>query len=499
MVVAGRDSWLYDPFVGCDMNWYFTCGRALARGMVPYVDFIDSKGPLLWLIYGVGYVITPHSFIGVFGLECVSLIATLWIARKVAILFFGRQSLLNAIVVVLTAFALLYEPAEWRCERWCMPLLLYAIYGALSIMMSGEPGRSNGVMFKTGLCIGLALMIKYSIAAMIAAVALLQLYATFGQRRQSLWPSLWRLVLGAVVAMAPFVIYLLCVGAFVPFVREYCVHTLLTVENIGDLRYRDLGPLQRMYAHYVLFFLWNVIAQGLSALLFLWVFKAERYRWVAVYCVAVCAAVYSMGYYYYYAEAGNACLVLGIVALLTLIQRCVHARWAYAAMLALAVVVCFAHGAYFFSQCSYAFNKRSYKRTIFHTALDIVARQGRYCKIMYYLTMPVRGELGLRAEALPACPDWAQQNGNYVRTRCTQRSAIAQHEPDVIVVNRKMGGDGYCAAKRYLDACGYHAVAFATAADSAMWQRGDQEIFLRRPMTAHIVDASDADVLLRRR
>jgi len=31
---------------------------------VPYVDFIDSKGPLLWLIYGVGYVITPHSFIG---------------------------------------------------------------------------------------------------------------------------------------------------------------------------------------------------------------------------------------------------------------------------------------------------------------------------------------------------------------------------------------------------------------------------------------------------
>lgn len=499
MVVAGRDSWLYDPFVGCDMNWYFICGRALARGMIPYVDFIDSKGPLLWLIYGVGYMITPHSFIGVFGLECLSLIVTLWIARKVAILFFGRQSLLIAIVIVLTAFVLLYDPAEWRCERWCMPLLLYAIYGALSIMMRGEGGRGNGVMFKTGLCIGLAFMIKYSIAAMIAAVALLQLYAIAGQRWQALWASLWRLVLGAVVSMAPFVIYLLCVGAFVPFVREYCVHTLLTVENIGDLRYRDLGLLQRMYSHYVLFFLWNVIAQGLSALLFLWVFKAERYRWVAVYCVAVCAAVYSQGYYYYYAEAGNACLVLGIIALLALMQRCVHARWAYATMLVLALGMCFAHGAYFFSQCSYAFNKRSYKRAIFHTSLDIVARQGRYCKIMYYLTMPVRGELGLRAEALPACPDWAQQNGNYVRTRRTQRAAIARHEPDVIVVNRKMGGDGYYATKRYLDACGYHAVAFATAADSAMWQRGVQEIFLRRPTTAHIVDATDADVLLRRR
>ena len=86
MVISGRDSWLYDAYVRCDTNWYFICGRALMNGLTPYVDFVDSKGPLLWLIYGVGYLLTPHSFIGVFWLECLVLLATLWIGYKMAIL-----------------------------------------------------------------------------------------------------------------------------------------------------------------------------------------------------------------------------------------------------------------------------------------------------------------------------------------------------------------------------------------------------------------------------
>ena len=28
------------------------------NGMVPYVDFTDSKGPSLWLIYGIGYLLS---------------------------------------------------------------------------------------------------------------------------------------------------------------------------------------------------------------------------------------------------------------------------------------------------------------------------------------------------------------------------------------------------------------------------------------------------------
>ena len=38
----------------------------------PYLDFADSKGLLLWLIYGIGYLISPTSYIGVFWLSIIA-------------------------------------------------------------------------------------------------------------------------------------------------------------------------------------------------------------------------------------------------------------------------------------------------------------------------------------------------------------------------------------------------------------------------------------------
>ena len=42
-----------------DSAWFFMCGKAVMNGLTPYVDFTDSKGPLLWLIYGIGYLRAP--------------------------------------------------------------------------------------------------------------------------------------------------------------------------------------------------------------------------------------------------------------------------------------------------------------------------------------------------------------------------------------------------------------------------------------------------------
>ena len=48
------DSYTHDLFGRYDSSWFFMCGKAWMEGLTPYVDFADSKGPLLWLIYGVG-------------------------------------------------------------------------------------------------------------------------------------------------------------------------------------------------------------------------------------------------------------------------------------------------------------------------------------------------------------------------------------------------------------------------------------------------------------
>ena len=54
LLLVSPDSYTHDVYFRVDSGCFFTAGKAWMNGMVPYIDFADSKGPLLWLIYGVG-------------------------------------------------------------------------------------------------------------------------------------------------------------------------------------------------------------------------------------------------------------------------------------------------------------------------------------------------------------------------------------------------------------------------------------------------------------
>ena len=66
ITVFNEDSFLFEIFPRADESWLFTAGKAWMNGMTPYVDFADSKGPLVWLIYGLGYLIDHDSYLGVY-------------------------------------------------------------------------------------------------------------------------------------------------------------------------------------------------------------------------------------------------------------------------------------------------------------------------------------------------------------------------------------------------------------------------------------------------
>lgn len=81
------DSPCYELWGRIDSSWYFTSGKAWMNGMVPYVDFTDSKGPLLWLIYGIGYLLSNYNYVGVWVLTCVAYIVTTMLNYSTARIF----------------------------------------------------------------------------------------------------------------------------------------------------------------------------------------------------------------------------------------------------------------------------------------------------------------------------------------------------------------------------------------------------------------------------
>ena len=98
------DSYTHDLFTRGDTSWFMACGRALAEGLVPYVDFSDSKGLLLWWIYAIGYWISDYTYVGVFWISVLFSWLTFMFSYKTALLLNGdnkRFALAATLLIIL--------------------------------------------------------------------------------------------------------------------------------------------------------------------------------------------------------------------------------------------------------------------------------------------------------------------------------------------------------------------------------------------------------------
>ena len=228
LFVISPDSYTHDLYGRSDSAWFFMCGKAWMNGLVPYVDFTDSKGPLLWLIYGLAYLVDNYTYIGVFWISCLTYAITLFFNYKTAFLLTAnkRQSLFVAMAMILPYF-LYWCHYEIRAEDFCQPF----IAGGLFYLLSATTGTSKKEYISAGLFIGVGLMscvlIKWSVGLMyISFVSAILLLAYV---RHYFKQTVVMLSTGALFVFLPFVVYFVSTGSFSAFIGEYFQHTAISV------------------------------------------------------------------------------------------------------------------------------------------------------------------------------------------------------------------------------------------------------------------------------
>ena len=55
-----------------DPNCFMTVGKGMMHGVVPYRDLLKQKGPVLYFVYGLAALVSPHSFFSVYLLELIA-------------------------------------------------------------------------------------------------------------------------------------------------------------------------------------------------------------------------------------------------------------------------------------------------------------------------------------------------------------------------------------------------------------------------------------------
>ena len=161
---ASRSSFLYPCNDWNDANSYFSVGKALFNGKVPYRDVFDQKGMYLYFFYGLAYLVSHTTFRGVFLLEgLLALVDLLAIYHVLRLYTKNNTALVLAPLPLAAVFS--SQSFYWggSAEEICLPFLLWGLYLFLRYFNDYPHREMKGsTLFAAGLLAGMVANIKFT-------------------------------------------------------------------------------------------------------------------------------------------------------------------------------------------------------------------------------------------------------------------------------------------------------------------------------------------------
>lgn len=146
-----------------DVNIYFNIGKAIFNGHTLYSESFDHKGPLIFFIYGIGYLISNTSFLGVFIIEVIA-----WTIMLNAV-FFSAKLFLNKQFSVIVAFLFpillfFYTEQGGSAEEFILVFESISLYFFLRYLKNEKfAPHSYRVMFLHGMMSSMAFLTKLNL------------------------------------------------------------------------------------------------------------------------------------------------------------------------------------------------------------------------------------------------------------------------------------------------------------------------------------------------
>lgn len=198
-----------------DANCFFTVGRGIIKGLVPYRDLYEQKGPLLYFIYAFAALISDRSFIGAWIVECVMASIFAVFSWKIAKLFTNppRYSICLVPLLLGMTYTIRLFNFGGNAEELCFPLLTIAFYFGLRAIVDGVDIPGNKEAFICGLISAALFWVKYTFLGFMAGFIL---YILLSKRRwnyKRLWSLVWRFIAGFIALSVPILLYFLANGA----------------------------------------------------------------------------------------------------------------------------------------------------------------------------------------------------------------------------------------------------------------------------------------------
>ena len=212
MTLVTTSSPIYPFNVWDDTNVYFTLGREILNGRVPYRDLYEQKGPIFLFLYSFAALISKTGFTGVWVLECIAASLFSVFSWKTVKLFINDIPKI-AIGLVPLLLSGVYTIGMFNfggsAEEICFPLLMIVFYVVLKMIRTGKeamPDKREALI--CGAIAGVLLWTKYTfLGFMVSVVVLIIIRAVMTKNFRMLGTDILSFLIGVAAASLPVFIY----------------------------------------------------------------------------------------------------------------------------------------------------------------------------------------------------------------------------------------------------------------------------------------------------
>ncbi|WP_165043358.1 glycosyltransferase family 39 protein [Dysgonomonas sp. ZJ709] len=208
-----------------DINLYFNIGKSIFNGKVLYTEVFDHKGPLIFFIYGFGYLLSNDSFIGMYVIQAI-----VWLIMVYAVYFTSRMFLdkvYSFIVALAFPVILLSHSLDGgSAEEFITAFIVISLFYFITYFKEKNIAiHKPSYMFIHGLMCSMALLIKLNLVVFwIFPLLAVFINILLSKEYRNLWLNILAFIGGMLVITIPICIYLFINDALT---ESYNIYILL--------------------------------------------------------------------------------------------------------------------------------------------------------------------------------------------------------------------------------------------------------------------------------
>lgn len=248
----------YHYYFGGDSAQFLTIGKEWAKGIVPYRDLFDHKGPYIFFVDMVGFLLTNNT-VGVMVLQFMSMAFTLTAVFNMGLLYFDN-CYFGFLCAISTLVAMTTNYAEGNSvEEWCIPFICFSMYGMMKYYFINRGKRHNALWallygFTAGICFLTRITNYIALCAMLIGIIVL---LVLKREYVNLLANSLSYIVGAALSIVPFIIYFnakRCLWDFLYATYYYNVEYAEKIKGIATA-WSDSLTIKSLYQGYFIFFI----------------------------------------------------------------------------------------------------------------------------------------------------------------------------------------------------------------------------------------------------